>query len=49
MLTIETIKAESENLIEQIKRLPKEKQEFISGYIQGILDMLNEAQQAETA
>ena len=43
MLGTETIKTESASIIEMLKQLPKEKQEFISGYIQGLTDRLNDS------
>lgn len=47
MLTITEIKNEATTIIEMLKQLPKEKQEFVNGYIQGVADTI--AEQKESA
>lgn len=38
MLTKKDIKKTSEQLIDLLKQLPKDKQEFVNGYVQGVAD-----------
>lgn len=38
MLTKKDIKKTSEQLIDLLKQLPKDKQEFVNGYVQGVVD-----------
>lgn len=48
--TIANIKGEARILIENLKKLPQEKQEYINGYVQGITDTItNREQQKESA
>lgn len=48
--TISNEKAEARKLIENLKKLPQEKQEYISGYVQGIADAIaDKEQQKKTA
>lgn len=41
MLPTTDIKKSSEQLIDLLKQLPKDKQEFINGYVQGVADTQN--------
>lgn len=43
--TIKETKAEAKELIENLKKLPPEKQEYVNGYVQGIADSITEQQQ----
>ena len=47
VLTITETKNEATTIIEMLKQLPKEKQEFVNGYIQGVADTI--AEQKESA
>lgn len=47
VLTITETKNEATTIIEMLKQLPKEKQEFVNGYIQGVADTI--AEQKEPA
>lgn len=38
MLPTTDIKKTSEQLIDLLKQLPKDKQEFVNGYVQGVAD-----------
>lgn len=38
MLSTTSFKETTEQLIDLLKRLPKEKQEFVNGYVQGVAD-----------
>lgn len=38
MLTATNVKKTTEQLINLLKQLPKEKQEFVNGYVQGVAD-----------
>ena len=38
--TITNEKAEAKELIENLKKLPKSKQEYVNGYVQGIADTI---------
>ena len=46
-ITITETKNEATTIIEMLKQLPKEKQEFVNGYIQGVADTI--AEQKESA
>lgn len=41
--TLNEITKSTEQLIELLKQLPKEKQEFVNGYIQGVKDTYDTA------
>lgn len=45
--TITDIKKDAADIIEALKQLPKDKQEYVNGYIQGVNDTL--AEQKEPA
>lgn len=47
--TISSEKAEAKELIEKLKKLPAEKQEYINGYVQGIADSMADKEQKESA
>ena len=49
LTTISNEKAEAKELIENLKKLPQEKQEYINGYVQGIADTIAEREQQKTA
>lgn len=49
MTTISNEKAEAKILIENLKKLPQEKQEYVNGYVQGIADTIAEREQQKTA
>ena len=49
MLTVTETRNEAKTIIEMLKQLPKEKQEFVNGYIQGVADTIAEAEKKETA
>lgn len=50
MLTTTNVKTEAKDLIENLKKLPKDKQEYVNGYVQGIADTIaNREQQKESA
>ena len=42
-------KAEAKDLIENLKKLPQEKQEYVNGYVQGIADTIAEREPQKTA
>ncbi len=42
-------KAEAMELIENLKKLPQSKQEYVNGYVQGIADTIAEQEQQKTA
>ena len=42
-------KAEAMELIENLKKLPQSKQEYVNGYVQGIADTIAEQEQQRTA
>ena len=42
-------KAEARELIENLKKLPQEKQEYVNGYVQGIADTIADREQQKTA
>ena len=42
-------KAEAKELIENLKKLPQSKQEYVNGYVQGIADTIAEQEQQKTA
>lgn len=42
-------KAEAKELIENLKKLPQSKQEYVNGYVQGIADTIAEQDQQKTA
>lgn len=42
-------KAEARELIENLKKLPQSKQEYVNGYVQGIADTIAEQEQQKTA
>lgn len=42
-------KAEAMELIENLKKLPQEKQEYVNGYVQGIADTIADREQQKTA
>ena len=41
--------AEAKELIENLKKLPPSKQEYVKGYVQGIADTIAEREQQKTA
>ena len=41
MLATTDIKKTTEQFIELLKQLPKDKQEFVNGYVQGVADTQN--------
>ena len=47
--TVTNEKAEAKKLIENLKKLPQEKQEYVNGYVQGIADTIAEQEQQKTA
>lgn len=47
--TVSNEKAEAKILIENLKKLPQEKQEYINGYVQGIADAIADKDQQKTA
>lgn len=48
--TILNEKADAKELIENLKKLPPSKQEYVNGYVQGIADTIAEkAEQQKTA
>lgn len=48
--TVNKEKAEAMELIENLKKLPQSKQEYVNGYVQGIADTIAEkAEQQKTA
>ena len=49
LTTISNEKAEAKELIENLKKLPQEKQEYVNGYVQGIADTIAEREQQKTA
>ena len=48
-ITIEESKNKAIEFSELLNKLPKEKQEFVSGYIQGVADTIAEKAQKESA
>ena len=42
-------KAEAMELIENLKKLPQSKQEYVNGYVQGIADTIADREQQKTA
>lgn len=42
-------KAEARELIENLKKLPQSKQEYVNGYVQGIADTIADREQQKTA
>ena len=42
-------KAEAMELIENLRKLPQSKQEYVNGYVQGIADTIAEQEQQKTA
>ena len=46
MLTITETKNEAKSIIEMLKQLPKEKQEYVNGYIQGVADTISEKKES---
>ena len=42
-------KAEAMERIENLKKLPQSKQEYVNGYVQGIADTIAEQEQQKTA
>lgn len=47
--TVNKEKMEAKELIENLKKLPQEKQEYVNGYVQGIADTIAEQEQQKTA
>ena len=47
--TVNKEKAEARELIENLKKLPQEKQEYVNGYVQGIADTIADREQQKTA
>lgn len=47
--TVNKEKAEAMELIENLKKLPQSKQEYVNGYVQGIADAIAEQEQQKTA
>lgn len=47
--TVTNEKAEARELIENLKKLPQSKQEYVNGYVQGIADTIAEQEQQKTA
>lgn len=47
--TISNEKTEAKELIENLKKLPVEKQEYINGYVQGVADTIAKQEQQKTA
>ena len=45
MLNITEVKTEAKELIENLKKLPPEKQEYVNGYVQGVADSIAEQKQ----
>ena len=43
------MKTDAKELIENLKKLPQEKQEYVNGYVQGIADTIAEQEQQKTA
>ncbi|MEE0873994.1 MAG: hypothetical protein UIH27_11115 [Ruminococcus sp.] len=44
--TISKTKKDAAEIIEVLKQLPKEKQEYVSGYIQGMVDSMTEQKES---
>jgi hypothetical protein len=42
-------KSNAKELIENLKKLPPDKQEYVNGYVQGIADTIAEKEQQKTA
>lgn len=42
LTTITEVKSEAKELIENLKKLPPEKQEYVNGYVQGVADSIAE-------
>jgi hypothetical protein len=49
VLTVTETRNEAKRIIEMLKQLPKEKQEFVNGYIQGVTDTIASKAQKESA
>ena len=47
--TVNKEKAEAMELIENLKKLPQSKQEYVNGYVQGIADTIADREQQKTA
>ena len=45
MLNITEVITEAKELIENLKKLPPEKQEYVNGYVQGVADSIAEQKQ----
>lgn len=43
------MKNDAKELIENLKKLPQEKQEYVNGYVQGIADTIADREQQKTA
>jgi len=43
------MKNDAKELIENLKKLPPSKQEYVNGYVQGIVDTIAEREQKKTA
>lgn len=43
------MKNDAKELIENLKKLPQEKQEYVNGYVQGIADAIADREQQKTA
>lgn len=46
--TVNKERMEAKELIENLKKLPQEKQEYVNGYVQGIADTIAEQEQQKT-
>lgn len=49
MSTATEMKNDAKELIENLKKLPQNKQEYVNGYVQGIADTIAEKDQQKTA
>ena len=49
MLNATEMKEEAHELIENLKKLPQEKQEYVNGYVQGIADTIAATSEKKTA
>ena len=49
LATIFNEKSDAKELIENLKKLPPSKQEYVNGYVQGIADTIAEREQQKTA
>ena len=49
VLNTTEMKEEAHELIENLKKLPQEKQEYVNGYVQGIADTIAATREQKTA